>query len=420
MKILSRSFGKRGYMAAFENKTIAEIRDLIINSVQERFNKVFRLLSKSFLKVISIVFAGIFVTLNKQIGWLFLQLYPSTAYWGTVNILGLKIRPLVKWGILIGVGEPRTGSQWAGNITVSVTHLGSTLSAGTQLKSDISGKLYITNEGVALESETEIVPITCAENGTAGNLEAGDTLSFVSPLGTVQRTASVLDVTSYAIEDETEAEYRARVESRFRNPPLGGALSDYRRWASDINGVLNTYPYQDTESASGVLIYVAGIPSIFPDRIPTTDLLRQVGRACTYDPVTGRATRKPITAVIDPSHDEAYQNVKPIRNTFFDVYIEGIAGIPISDFGDAVLPVIKNYFLGREPYIRGLSDDNNKTNIVSRNNVMSAVDQVSIGLKAEFGNVSLYLNGAIIRAYPLGNGELSAMGRLYLNGGLYE
>ena len=407
-------------MAVFENKTIAEIRDVIINSFQEKFNKVFRLLPKSFVKVISTVFAGIFVTLNKQIGWLFLQLYPETAYWGTVTILGLKIRPLVKWGILIGAGEPRTGSQWTGNITVTVTHLGSTLTAGTQLKSDISGKLYITDLGLTLESETETVPITCAENGTAGNLEAGDTLSFVSPLGTVQRTVTVLDVTSYAIDNETEAEYRARVENRFRNPPLGGALSDYRRWASDVNGVLNTYPYQDTESASGVLIYVAGVPSIFPDRIPTTDLLRQVGRACTYDPETGKATRKPITAVIDPAYDENYQNVRPIRNTLFDVYIDGIAGAPVSDFGDAVLPVIKNYFLGREPYIRGLSDDNNKTNIVSRNNVMSAVDQVSIGLKAEFGNVSLYLNGALVSAYPLGRGELAAIRRLYLNGGLYE
>jgi hypothetical protein len=407
-------------MAAFENKTIAEIRDLIINSFQVKFNKAFRILPKSFVKVISIVFAGIFVTLNKQIGWLFLQLYPGTAYWGMVNILGMKVRPLVKWGILIGVGEPRTGSQWTGNIAVTVTHLGSTLSAGTQLKSDISGKLYITDVGLILESETETVPITCAENGTAGNLDAGDTLSFVSPLGTVQRTAAVLDITSYAIEDETEAEYRARVESHFRNPPLGGALSDYRRWASDVNGVLNTYPYQDTESVSGVLIYVAGVPSLFPGRIPTTDLLRQVGRSCTYDPETGKATRKPITAVIDPAHDESYQNVRPIRNTFFDVYIDGVAGVPISDFGDAVLPIIKNYFLGREPYIRGLSDDNNKTNVVSRNNIMSAADQVSIGLKAEFGNVSLYLNGALVSAYALGNGELSAIRHLYLNGGLYE
>jgi hypothetical protein len=407
-------------MAAFENKTIGEIRDLLINSFQEKFNIVFRILPKSFIGVIASVFAGVYITLHKQIGWLFLQLFPETACWGTVDILGVKVRPLVKWGILIGVGEPRTGSQWAGKIAVSVSHLGATLPAGTQLKSDLSGRLYITDEGLTFESETEIIPIICAETGTAGNLEAGDTLSFVSPLGTVQRTAAVSEVMSYALDDETEAEYRARVISRFRSPPLGGALSDYRRWASDVTGVLNTYPYKDTESPSGVLIYVAGVPSLFPGRVPTADLLRQAGRACTYDPETGKATRKPLTAVIDPSYDETYQNVKPVKIIVFDIYIDGISGVPLMDFGEAVRPAIENYFNGREPYIRGLSDDNNKTNIVSRNNVLSTVNQTAIFLKAEFENVTMLYGGAIMGAYTLGTGELCALDKLYLNGGLYE
>jgi hypothetical protein len=405
---------------AFENKTIVEIRDLLINAFQNKFNKTFRILPKSFIKIIAVIFAGVYITLEKQIGWLFLQLFPETAYWGEVNILGIKVRPLVKWGILIGAGEPRNGSQWQGNITVTVTHPGSALVAGTQLKSDITGKLYITEEGISLENETETVLVICADNGTAGNLEAGDTLSFVSPLGTVERNAVVLEVTAYAVENETEAEYRARVVSRFRSPPLGGALSDYRRWASDVLGVLNTYPYKDIETPSGVLVYVAGVPALFPDRIPTADLLRQVGHACTYDPETGKATRKPITAVIDPGYNESYQNIKPITVISFDIYIDGVSGVPLSDFGEAVRPAIENYFFGREPYIRGLSDDNNKTNIVSRNNVMSAVDQTSISLKAEFGNVTMLRGGALMATYTLGMGELAKLDRLYLNGGLYE
>jgi uncharacterized phage protein gp47/JayE len=407
-------------VTAFNNKTISEIRDLIINSFQEKFNKKFRILPKSFIKVIAVVFAGVYITLYKQIGWLFLQLFPETAYWGEVNILGMKVRPLVKWGVLIGVGEPRNGSQWKGNITVTVTHPGAPLIAGTQLKSDVTGKLYITEEGITLENPTEIIPVICADNGTAGNLEAGDILSFVSPLGTVERAAIVDEVTSYAIENETETEYRARVVNRFRNPPLGGALSDYRRWSGDVLGVLNAYPYKDIETPSGVLIYVAGIPSIFPDRIPTPDLLRQVGHACTYNPETGKATRKPLTAVIDPGYNETYQNIKPVKITVFDIYIDGIINVPISDFGEAVRPVIDNYFFGREPYIRGLSDDNNKTNIVSRNNVASSVDQTSISLKAEFGSVELKLNGASVSTYTLGMGELVKAGNLFLNGGLHE
>jgi hypothetical protein len=407
--------------AAFENKTIAEIRDLLINSFQEKFNIAFRLLPKSFIRVIATIFAGVYITLYKQIGWLFLQLYPDTAYWGDVNILGRRIRPLVKWGILIGVGEPRIGSQWQGVIRIRVLHQGSSLIAGTQLKSEITGKLYITEEGAALEDETTTVAVICAENGTAGNLEAGDNLSFVSPLGTVERTAEVAETTAYAVENESEAEYRARVVNRFRNPPLGGALADYRRWAGDVPGVMSVYPYKDTQTPAGVLLYVSGIPSLFPDRIPSADLLKQVGEACVYDPQTGKATRKPITAVLDPDGDGTYRNMRPVTVTKFDVYITGITGVPLDDFADAMRPVIENYFLGREPYIRGLSDDNNITSLVSRNNIASAIDQTAGSLKAEFSGITLQkTDGVSINSYTLGAGELSSLNKLYLNGALYE
>jgi len=393
-------------MTAYSNKTISEIRDLLFNSFQEKFNKVFRILPKSFIRIICTVFAAVYVTLYKQIGWLFLQLFPETAYWGEVNILGISVRPLVKWGILIGVGEPRSGSQWKGVITVNVTRSGAPLVAGTQLKSDITGMLYITEASVTLENDTEAIPVICAENGIGGNLETGEILSFVSPLGIVQRTATVSEVIKYGSENETEAEYRARVVNRFRSPPMGGALSDYRRWASDVSGVLNTYPCKDIETPSGVFIYVAGVISIFPDRVPTPDLLRQVGRACTYDPETGIANRKPLTAIIDPAFNESYVNIKPVEIEYFDVYIDGISGVPTSDFGAAVKTSIENYFLNREPYI----------NVISKNNVTSVIDQTCLSLKAEFDNVVVERNGAVITSDSLGMGELAELYQLYVNG----
>jgi uncharacterized phage protein gp47/JayE len=405
-------------MAAFENKAIGEIRDLIINSIQTKFNIVFRMLSKSFISVIATVFAGIFIVLYKQIGWVFLQLFPETAYWGEVNILGFRVRPLVKWGNLIGVGDPKTGSQWKGYINVMVTTPSGSLIAGTQLKSDITGKLYITEESVTLSGDVVSVAVICAENGTAGNLELNDILSFVNPLGNVQKTATVSSVTEYPRDDETESEYRSRVISRYRNPPLGGALSDYRRWASDVNGVLNTYPYKDMASPSGVLIYIAGTPSLFPNRIPSAELLVQVGEACTYDPETGNASRKPMTAVIDPLQDGTYKNVLPVSIVGFNIYVTGVTGIPVDDYAAAVRPAIENYFLGREPYIRGLSDDNNMTNIISRNNISSVADQASISVKAEFDSLTMQLNTNIITVYTLGQGELAKLNNLYINGTL--
>jgi hypothetical protein len=141
-----------------------------------------------------------------------------------------------------------------------------------------------------------------------------------------------------------------------------------------------------------------------------------VGDACTYDPKTGKATRKPITAVLDPAGDGSYTNVRPVSVVEFDIYITGLTGVIPSDFAEAVRPAVEDYFLGRESYIRGLSDDNNKTNVVSKNNVSSTVDQIAISVKAEFDSVVMKQNEDIEPSYSLGMGELSKLGRLFING----
>ncbi|MCL2381361.1 MAG: baseplate J/gp47 family protein [Treponema sp.] len=399
----------------FENKTIEEIRDLIINAVENNFNIAFRLLPKSFLFTLATVLAGVYVTCYKQIAWVFLQIFPESAYWQTVTTLGMPIRPLVKWGVLIGVGEPRQGTQWKGKITVTVAHTGSILVSGTQLKSNITGCVYITEESIPLHDDTASVPVICADIGPAGNLEKGDALFFVTPLGNVQRTVIVESVSAYGQDSESETEYRERVVRRFRSPPLGGALSDYQIWASSVPGVLGAYPYGDPDSAAGVLVYVAGVPAQFPRRVPTEDLLRQVGHACTYDPVTGRANRKPITAVIDPAFDGTYKNIRPVSIKNYTVHINGISGMPVTDFTNAVKPAIESYFLGREPYIRGLSDDNNRLDTISRNNITSVVDQISISIRAEFESVSLERDGITVSSEFLDMGELAELTQVFVN-----
>jgi hypothetical protein len=401
--------------APFENQTIEEIRDLLYNAFQEKFNKTFRILPKSFIRAISIVFSGVYITLYKIIGWFFLQIFPDTAYWGYVTVLGFSIRPLIKWGVLMGVGEPLSGSSWRGTGSVSVLHIGSVLVAGTQLKGDITGKLYLTEESVELNDETALLPLICSENGTGGNLDSGDTLSFVSPLGIVERNVTITKTEEYARDDETEDQYRARVVQRFKAPPMGGALADYRIWANEVSGVWNSYPQKDLATPTGVLIWVAGKPDLFPHRIPDSNLLRKVGDYCTYDPVTGKATRKPVAATIDPACNGSYYNIYPISVMFFGVEVFGLTGIDVDDFYDPCKEALDNYFLSREPYIRGLSDDNNKTNIVSRNSILSVVNQTAVSLKAEFSDVHLIMNGLPIPGYDLVVGQLTEMETLTIH-----
>jgi hypothetical protein len=404
----------------YDNKSIDEIKTLIIGYLQQEFNNKLRILPKSFARILASVLAAVYIVLFKQIGWMFLQMFPETAYFGEINVLGIRIRPLVKWGVLWGVGEPRRGTQWRGTITVKVVATNTALNTGTQLKSDFTGKIYIVDKTKNLENDTETVDLICTSTSTIGNLETGDSLYFVAPLGNVKKEAEVTTVLEVAIDDESEADYRYRVVNRWRVQPQGGALADYRIWGMEVSGVLNIYPYNDDDSPNGVILYVSGNPSVFPDRIPSAALLVAVGNACTYNPETGIANRKPMTAAIDPQNNGTYTNIRPVALKIFDIHIDGLTGISALEFSNNVRTPIKEYFLGREPYIRGLSDDNNKTNSVSKNNVSSIVDQVAISLKAEFGSVTMKEGETAVPAYTLSMGELCDLGNLYINGALIE
>ena len=404
---------------AYKNKTIEEVQQLLIRSFEHEFNTQLRILPKSFIKILCKVFAGVFIIVYKLVGWYFLQMFPETADWEEVIILGVRLRPLVKLGVLFGVGEPLAGVQWRGIITIDVLTQGSVLYSGTQLKSSVTGKLYIVEETKALLQTKETVSVVCTEIGTVGNLEKNDTLNFVNPYGFIKTEAVVSDVARVGLDNERESSYRNRVINRFRLQPQGGALADYRIWASEVPGVLNVYPYNDKEQPGGVLLYVSGISDVYVDRVPDKGLLKKVGEACTYDPQTGRATRKPLTAMLDPKNDGSYSNVKPVSVAVFDVVITGVSGIAPADFAQVVKPSLQNYFLDRDLYIRGLSDDNNRTNVISKNHVITVVNQIAVSVKAVFETAEIQKNGSVTTLYTLDNGELAKLGTLTIDGVQY-
>lgn len=404
---------------AYKNKTIEEVQQLLIRSFEHEFNTQLRILPKSFIKILCKVFAGIFIIVYKLVGWYFLQMFPETADWKEVTILGVRLRPLVKLGVLFGVGEPLAGVQWRGIITIDVLTQESVLYSGTQLKSNVTGKLYIVEETKTLLQQKETVSVVCTEIGTAGNLEQNDTLNFVNPYGFIKTEAIVSDVARVGLDNELESSYRNRVINRFRLQPQGGALADYRIWASEVPGVLNVYPYNDKEQPGGVLLYVSGISDVYADRIPDKGLLKKVGEVCTYDPETGKATRKPLTAMLDPKNDGSYSNVKPVSVAVFDVVITGVSGIIPADFAQVVKPALQNYFLERDLYIRGLSDDNNRTNVVSKNHVITVINQIAVSIKAIFETAEIRKDGKVAPLYTLDNGELARLGALAIDGVQY-
>ena len=405
---------------AYENKTIGYVYNLIITSLQGKFNNKLRLLPKSFIVVLAKVLSVIFIIPFKLVGWFLLQLFPDTASYDSVNVLGHTIRPLIKLGDQFGVARPMEGKAWQGVILVRRTSENKSVVAGTQLKSDTTGLISCVTESVEFTEEENRVAVYCTESGTGGNLADGYILIFVNPIDFAEKETTVAETTINGTDDETEESYRRRVVNRYSTQPQGGALADYRIWAYDVPGVLQTYPYNDENSPAGVLVYVAGTTDLFSSRVPDSALLIAVGKSCTYDPDTGIANRKPLTAILDPAGNETYPNVKPVKIVKFNVYITGLTGATIEDFGEAVKAEFETYFFNREPYIRGLSNDNNRTDAVLRNSLISTANSIALSMKATFDTVSMNINGSVIAEYTLGQGELAALGNLYINEVLYE
>ena len=312
------------------------------------------------------------------------------------------------------------GKAWQGVIIVKRLAENKVIALGTQLKSDITGFIYCVSESVELDEYEKRVEVYCTETGIDGNLADGDILTFVNPIDYAEKNAEVAETTITGTDDETEESYRRRVVNRYSVQPQGGALADYRIWAYDVAGVLQTYPYNDEDSPGGVIIYVAGTTDLYPTRVPDSALLVAVGKACTYDPDTGAANRKPLTAILDPQGNETYPNVKAVHITHFNVYVTGLTGVTAQDFGESLKSELETYFNNREPYIRGLSNDNHRTDSILRNSLIATVNSIALSMKATFDTVTMNTNGPVIAEYTLGKGELAALGDLYINGVIYE
>jgi len=389
---------------SLEIKTIQQINDLIIQQLEAQLNQTILLLPKSFTRILSKVLSGIFITLYKVSQWIFLQIFVSSASWDEVEIYGKRIRPLVEWGKLIGVGEPIPATNAELELEVTVNDIGSTLLAGTQFTSNINGLIYITQEDYTLAAATETINVICITSGTQGNLDIADILSLVTVTGIIAEEAEITDTLIIAADGETESQYRQRVTERFQLQPQGGALADYRLWSSEVLGVLQTYIYTG-DPPSNVIIYVAGDPDIYTNRIPSAGLLIEVGDACTYDPITTLATRKPLTAIIDPAGDGSYSNILPITRKIFDIEITDLAVTDQTAVRSQIKTALDEYFLSREPYIVGLSLPPAK-NMVNQVGIIGIINDIVNANNGSFTNAILIFETVVTPNHTLEEGQL--------------
>jgi len=393
---------------AFEQPRIDEINNLIIASFQSTLNQQIPLLPKSFIRVLAKAMAAIFSLFSKYLGFVFLQMFVSTATNEEVEINGKKVRPLTEWGRLIGVGDAVAAIQAEYIIDITVVNQGGTLPAGTQFINAENGVTYLTIGSIVLNAATVQATIRAASDqaggdgaGDIGNMQEGvSVVSVVNPLPDIARDALVQTEVVRGADGENTEQYRQRVVDRFQKRPQGGAPADYEFWGEEVAGIINVYPYT-SDCPGEVDIYSEATPesSGSPDGIPTAAQLQAVQDSIQFDD-NGLASRRPINDFV---------NSLPITRTGFDVTVSDIQ-VP-QDLGqvqDDITNAINNYFLEREPFIAGLTIPP-RTDKITRSALIGLVEDIVTAANGTFSTVTFEPagGGTTLEIYILGEGEKS-------------
>ena len=384
--------------------TTKEISDNIVAQIETEIGKTIPLWPKSFTRVLAKALAGIFVLVYKYASWSLLQQFAEHASWRETIVNGRSIRPLIEWGRLVGVGDPRAATNARFTVSVSILNPdGTVLPAGRQLVHPSSGVIYITETTVTLNAATvppvSVIAASDPDNnggaGTVGNRAQLDVLEWANPIPQIEKSAVLLTVLFVAEDAETEEAYRDRVVRAFRARAMGGAYADYAMWAVEADGIIAAYPYTGDLPGS-VEVYVEASGGT-----PTQEQMDAVYDLIEFDG-SGIANRRPVSAVV---------YVRPVTRQAFDVEVQGLSA-PDPDAAKASITEALEDFLGaREPFILGLSPLP-RTDRVTAANVSGTVDDSAGSLGASVTSVVLKLGGTPISAYTLAKGQKAELGTI--------
>ena len=370
---------------ALTTPTIKEIQSNIINDLEIKLGQTIPFLSKLVFRILAYALAGV---------WIILYKYGVDQFNQRFAQLALDFY-LVLLGEIIGVvRQPAT--TWKGEAEFTSTTTG-TLQPNTQLVNNNTGVVYLVTEAATLISGTVTIKLVSTTGGEIGNLDVADVLTFVSPPPGVADTAEISLITIVGEDLEDLEVYRQRVIDGYQKKPQGGALADYELWAEEAPNVINAYPYAGSDPAE-IDVYIEVDNQT--DGIPTAAQRTATLAYINFDPITGKATRRPVRAIV---------SVLPISRSAYDVEVIGLTP-DTADIRSAIETGLSALFLSKENYIQGLSISRNDT--ISRSEAQSIVQAVAQQNEATVSNVIVRKSGTIIDLDVLDPGEKAKKGNV--------
>ncbi len=186
------------------------------------------LLSRSVLRVCSLVWSGACHLMHGFLAWMFRQVFPDTA----------ESEYLLRWAAIWGVSR-KPGSQASGTAVASGT-AGVVIPEGTRYR-DSRGLWYVvTAEVVVADEGTATLTLEAEMAGADANLEPGAEVHLVSPIAGLEMAAVSLGLSGGSDAEDDES-LRSRLLEKLRNPPHGGNADDYVQWTLEVPGVTRAW-----------------------------------------------------------------------------------------------------------------------------------------------------------------------------------
>lgn len=271
----------------FERPTLTDLVERMLADINSRLPGADAQLRRSNANVLGTVEAGGLHLLYGDLVKVSRQVFPDSANaeyldrWASI------------WGVVRKAASAATGSA---DLTGDT---GEVVAAGTVLQRS-DGALYTVDSEVTLVAGAGTATVTAESAGEDGNAAAGTDLTFVSPLGGVDSTATVATGgLTGGFEEETDAELLIRLLRRIQYPPSAGAIHDYVTWALEVSGVTRAW-----SQANHMGLGTVGVTFVCDDQdstiIPGSTLLDQVADYIEEheDPATGATVARPVCSAV--------------------------------------------------------------------------------------------------------------------------
>ncbi len=380
--------------------TLKELYDSIVADLENEMNVSIPLYGKVALRAIAAAQAAKLKLVYLQVGRVQKNIFVDTA------------DPESMGGTLERFGRIKLGRNpfpaRAGEYTATVTGIGGDISASQTFKSNDDsfspGKLFIIDAPYELEDSPGEITIRALESGLDSRLMIGDRLTATSPIAGVDRIITISGEVTAPLEAESLEDYRQKAIESFQTEPQGGAATDYRIWAADVQGVKKVYPYARSGAGGEINLFVEATTgsSIDGHGTPSPAMLEEVRAVIEFDPDDTKPLnergRRPLTVV------EVHCLPVTVLNVL--ITIEGFQGLTPS-IEESIKTAVNANVSNVRPFVGASDVLADKNDILDKNRIISTILQAAPG--SVFGNVTMEVDGVEYSSYEFLYGDIPVL-----------